>query len=144
MRGRRWPALGLATLLVLGLIVGCGGKPAKTPAHGPQAANASNTQAPRADYTPGGTYDAEDYVGPAQTVANWEFEPDVKSTSAATRKCVRYKRVNGKSRCADYKTEPGKVTVSDDADWYLVLADGTRIDVDQQTQARYPVGAMYP
>jgi hypothetical protein len=132
----------MAAVFVFFFLTACGTSKPATKA--PAAADTSAAQVPEPGYTPGQTVDAEDYTGPAQQVANWEHEPAVFSTTAAKRECVRYKTVNGKRRCADYKTTPAKRTETDDADWYLVLADGTRVDVDAATQARYPVGAMYP
>lgn len=103
-------------------------------------AGASTSQADVPEHTPGATVDAEDYTGPVQQVTNWEYEAAVYSKEK--KECARHKTVNGKRRCAEYKTTPAKET--DDADWYLVLADGTRVDVDAATQAAYPVGSMYP
>lgn len=88
-------------------------------------------------YTPGQTYDAEDYNGPAQAVTGWDYEPAEKGTR--TKKTPYCKKPANKNKAA-CKEE----YVKDDADWYLVLADTTRVDVDEATQARYLVGAIYP
>jgi hypothetical protein len=122
--------LGAAAVFMYFLLAGCGGK--ATPAGPP-------------------TVDAEDYRGGPQAVASWDYEPDVTSTrtkrvaDGTERYCTS--RKNGACKSYGTRTKYENVTesyVSDDADWYLVLADGTRVDVDQQTQANYPVGAMYP
>lgn len=134
----------MALVFVYFFVIACGGT-AKPAAQAPAGGSTSAAQVPEPGYTPGQTVDAEDYAGPAQQVANWEFEPAVTTTTPAKKECVRYKTVTGgQRRCAEYKTTPAKTTVTDDADWYLVLADGTRVDVDEATQAAHPVGSMYP
>ena len=101
-----------------------------------------------AQYQPGQTYDAEDYNGPAQQVTNWESEGDVWSTrdKYKSERYCKTKKANG--TCKTWGTRQVKSGteryVSDDADWYLILADGTRVDVDAETQARYPAGTVYP
>ena len=95
-------------------------------------------------HTAGATYDLDEYAGPAQKVTGHQYEPAVIATTKAKRECARYKTVAGKRKCAEYRTTPASTTVTDDADWYLVLADGTRIDVDEATQARYPAGVTFP
>lgn len=108
---------------------------------------AGNSNAERTEvehYQPGGTYDAEDYNGPAQLVTGHDHENAVTSTAAPTKKCVRYRTVNNQRRCAEYKNEPGKVTVKDDEDWYVALADTTRVDVTREQQESHPVGSIWP
>lgn len=129
----------VALALALGLAA-CSVKPSPTPITEPGAPSTSGA-AP--GYVPGSTVDAEDYAGPAQQVTAWDHEAAVTSTTPAKRECARYKTVSGKRRCAEYRTKPATTTTTDDEDWYLVLADGTRVDVDQATQQRYPVGAVY-
>lgn len=103
-------------------------------------------------YTPGQTYDAEDYAGPAQQVAGHDHEDAeygtrTKKVADGTERYCSAKKPNG--TCKTYSTRTKYKSVSeryekDDEDWYLVLADGTRVGVDAATQARYPVEAMYP
>jgi hypothetical protein len=101
-------------------------------------------------YKAGGHYDAEDYYGPAQPVTAHEHDdqhmgtrtvrkPDGTETYCKTRK-------NGRCTSTGTRTKYKNVQetyVADDEDWILLLADGTRVDVDQETQARYPVGSVY-
>lgn len=126
----------IAAALVLAL-AGCGG-PKSEPG------NAGG-------YTPGMTYDAEDYNGPAQAVTGWDYEPAEYGTrtkrvaDGTEQYCTR----RSNNRCTSYGTRTKYKNVDeryekDDADWYLVLADTTRVDVDEATQARYQVGAVYP
>lgn len=136
-----WPTLlllGMAVALVWALLAGCVGGPKSEPG------NAGG-------YNPGMTYDAEDYRGPTQKVTGWAHEEAVTGTrvvrkaDGTERYCVT--RKNGVCKSWGTRTKYKSVTesyVSDDADWYLVLGDTTRVDVDEATQARYPVGAMYP
>lgn len=131
----RYALVACAAVLAL---AACGND--KAPANG----GASTERQDRAAYVPGQTYDAEDYAGPVQAVTGHDHEAAVVSTTAAKKECVRYKTTNGKRRCAEYRTTPAKTTTTDDEDWFLVLADGTRVDVEQGDQARYPVGATYP
>lgn len=102
-------------------------------------------------YTPGQTYDAEDYRGPAQEVVDWDYESAEYGTR--TKKVAdgteTYCKTRKNGRCTSSGTRTKYKNVDeryekDDADWYLVLADGTRVDVDEATQARYLVGAIYP
>lgn len=123
--------LGMAALFIWALLSGCSGRPEQ--------------------YKPGHTYDAEDYDGPAQKVVDWDYEDDVWGTrseryvSGTESYCVS--RKNG--RCTSTGTRPKYSTrtvpaVIDDADWYLVLEDGTRVDVSKDEQAKHLVGSVYP
>jgi hypothetical protein len=102
-------------------------------------------------YTPGQTYDAEDYAGPAQQVTGHDHEDaeyDTRSKRVADG-TETYCKTRKNGRCTSsgtrtkYKNVPERYE-KDDEDWYLVLADGTRVDVEQGDQARYPVGVTYP
>ena len=132
----------LIAALLIAALGGCGDD---APANSTEATGGPATSATAVTgYVPGQTVDAEDYAGPAQQVAGHDHENAETVTTPAKRVCVRYRTYNGKRRCADYKTTPAKTVVTDDEDWYVVLADGTRVDVDAETQARYPVGSTYP
>lgn len=135
-----WPTLlllGMAVALVWALLAGCG--PASEPG------NAGG-------YTPGQTYDAEDYLGPAQKVTGWDHEAAVTGTRVVrkpdgTERYCAARKSNGTCKTWSTRTKYKNVTesyVQDDEDYYLVLADTTRVDVDAETQARYPEGSMYP
>lgn len=103
-----------------------------------------------ATYRAGSSYDAEDYYGPAQQVTAWDHDDahmgtrTVRKPNGTETYCVT--RKNGRCTSTGTRTKyrnDQETYVADDEDWILVLADGTRVDVDQQTQARYPVGSVY-
>lgn len=111
----------------------------------------ASTERAEHTYTPGMTVDSEDYAGPAQAVTGHDHEDaeygtrtkrvsDGTETYCKTRKNGRCTSSGTRTK---YKNVPERYE-KDDADWYLVLADGTRVDVEQGDQARYPVGATYP
>jgi hypothetical protein len=102
-------------------------------------------------YQAGGTYDAGDYNGPAgQQVVRWDHEPAVTRLDT-TKRCTSYRTSTtgtGKNKrasrtCASYAVST-RYVVTDDEDWYLVLLDGTRVDVSAGQQAAHPVGSVYP
>lgn len=100
-----------------------------------------------ATYQAGGHYDAEDYYGPAQAVTAHEHDDQHMGTRTKykTERYCSAKKPNGTCKTwSSKKVANGTETyVADDEDWILVLTDGTRVDVDQETQARYPVGSVY-
>lgn len=103
-----------------------------------------------APYRAGMTVDAEDYNGPSQQVTGHDHEAAVTRLDT-DRRCTSYRTSTtgtGKNRrtsrtCASYAVTTRYVT-TDDEDWFIVLADGTRVDVDAATQARYQPGSVYP
>jgi hypothetical protein len=113
-------ALTLATILAA-----CGGtKPAdRTPA--PAAA---------AQHTPGAHVDAEDYAGPRQAVTAKRFDPAVTEKKIEKGKC---KIRNNKGRCTAWHADKTTTVEKDDADFVLILADQTEVDVDQDTYDSY-------
>ncbi len=104
-----------------------------------------------AEHRAGGHYDAEDYHGPAQEVTahghddtHWGTRV-VRKPEGVESYCISR---NAKGVCTATGTRTKYVTASeqyitDDEDWTLTLADKTVVDVDQETQARYPVGSVY-
>lgn len=54
----------------------------------------------------------------------------------ASKRCVRYHRVNGKRRCASWKT--------DDKDYVIVTTDGKQYDVNADEYNSAKVGGYWP
>jgi hypothetical protein len=116
-------------LAVAGLaLTGCTDKRAAQPA-----------AAPAPQHTPGSHVDAEDYVGPVQAVVARRFDPETPAvTETKTVKGDCKTRKNGK--CTAYYPDKKKTVTkkeADDADWVLILADRTEVDVDQATYDAY-------
>ena len=110
-------------------LAGCGGDK--------DSGNNRNVSTQQHAYTPGETVDAEDYNGPAQKVIAHDYEPDVRGTRTKNTSNCRKAANRNKPSCKESY-------IKDDADYYLVLADGTRVDGDQAMQVQYFVGSIYP
>jgi hypothetical protein len=130
--------LGVVIALLLAL-VGCD---ADTPSNPSEARGKP--------YAAGGTYDAEDYNGPVQEVTGTDIEPAVMGTRPKY-KSERYcssKKPNGTCKTWGTRRVPDgtETYVQDDTDWIIILADGSRIDVDEATFNRYQgkTGLTYP
>lgn len=119
---------------------------------GTPAGNANAERTEVEHYQPGETYDAEDYNGPAQQVTGHDHEEAeygtrTKRVQDGTERYCSAKKSDG--TCKTYSTRAKYKNVSeryekDDADWYVVLADGTRVDVTAEQQAAHPVGSIWP
>jgi hypothetical protein len=116
-----------AGLLALAFATGCAED---------QKTNSASSQ-PAPVHTPGADVDAEDYVGPQQTVVAKRVDPEVtKKTEEKTTCKTRHTTGSRKGQCKtwNYKTVE---KVTDDADFVLTLTDGTDVDVDQATYDSY-------
>lgn len=94
---------------------------------------------PAPTHTPGSHVDAEDYVGPVQAVTAKRFDPEVPAVTE-TKKVKGDCKTRKNGKCTAWNPDKTKTVVKkkkDDADWVLILADGTEVDVDESTFNAY-------
>jgi hypothetical protein len=97
----------------------------------------SNSQPAAPVHTPGAHVDAEDYVGPPQTVVSKRVDPEVKKKTTENTTCkTRYTTGSKKGKCKVWNTKTVE-KVTDDTDHVLLLPDRTEVDVDERTYDSY-------